>query len=307
MTALGLDTSNYTTSCALYDSETRGVVQQKKLLPVKPGELGLRQSDAVFHHVQQLPGLLGDLLTDRPRIDVIGVSVRPRPVEGSYMPCCEAGRSSAAQLGAVLGCPVYAFSHQEGHIAAALHSVGRFDSMPRPFIAFHLSGGTTEAVRVADSDSGFDIEYLCGSLDLKAGQAVDRVASMLGMSFPGGAQLDKLALTCDEKIKCRPTMKGRDCCLSGVENQCRELVAAGREPAYVARYCLNMVSETVAAMCAALLEEYGDMPVLIAGGVAASAVMRGVLSERFDVVFATPELSGDNAVGIALLSSRAEG
>ena len=58
---LGIDTSNYTTSCALYNSDTDTVVHRKKLLPVKKGELGLRQSDAVFHHTVQLPELMREL------------------------------------------------------------------------------------------------------------------------------------------------------------------------------------------------------------------------------------------------------
>jgi len=216
---LGIDTSNYTTSAALYDSESKKIIQQKKLLPVKKGQLGLRQSDAVFHHVQQMPEIISALFENIEAMpEAIGVSVTPRPVEGSYMPCFEVGRSFAQQLSDVLKIPVYRYSHQEGHIAAALYSAGILEAMSSRMIAFHLSGGTTEAVLAVRNETGFDVEYICGSLDLKAGQAVDRVAGMLGLPFPGGKYLDELASVCTDKINIRPTMKGLDCCLSGVEN-----------------------------------------------------------------------------------------
>ncbi|MDE6596709.1 MAG: peptidase M22, partial [Oscillospiraceae bacterium] len=61
MKILGIDTSNYTTSAALYDTVSGEIKQEKLLLPVKSGELGLRQSDAVFHHTKQLPIVIGKL------------------------------------------------------------------------------------------------------------------------------------------------------------------------------------------------------------------------------------------------------
>ena len=118
---LGLDTSNYTTSTALFDgTEMR---QQKKLLPVKPGGLGLKQSDAVFHHTQQLPELMERLLDDAPGTpDGIAVSTRPREVDGSYMPCFTVGAAMARGLASALRVPLLPLSHQHGHIAAALYS-----------------------------------------------------------------------------------------------------------------------------------------------------------------------------------------
>ena len=142
---LGIDTSNYTTSVALYDSATGEIAQKKQLLPVREGQLGLRQSDAVFHHTAQLHTLFGELLEGvNPReIAAIGVSTRPRPVDGSYMPCFTVGENTAKILSAVLRVPLFVFSHQEGHIAAALYSAKRDDLFDKEFLAFHVSGGTT--------------------------------------------------------------------------------------------------------------------------------------------------------------------
>lgn len=305
---LGIDTSNYTTSLALYDTSGGSITQQKRLLPVKEGQLGLRQSDAVFHHVQQLPELMQALFSGvEAQPAAVGVSTRPRPVEGSYMPCFEVGRSCAEQLSAVLHIPLFRFSHQEGHIAAALHSAGCAEEFGDKFIAFHLSGGTTEAVMVEKrGNTGYDIEYLCGSLDLKAGQAVDRVAGLLGLPFPGGKYLDALASQCTEKIKVKPTMKGLDCCLSGVENICKKLVESGATKEYTARTCIEYISATLCETVSRLREAYGDLPVLFAGGVSSNSMIRAELSGRFGRCrFAAPEFSCDNAAGIALLTSMA--
>ncbi len=305
--ALGLDTSNYTTSTALYCSESGEVTQQKKLLPVAKGQLGLRQSDAVFHHVQQLPEMMTALFAgcnEQPQ--VIGVSTRPRPVDGSYMPCFEVGRGAAEQLAAVLGVPVKRYSHQEGHIAAAMYSSG-FRAQPGgKFLAYHLSGGTTEGVLVTRHDDGFDAELLCGSLDLKAGQLIDRVAGMLGLPFPGGAHLEKIALECDETIRCKPTMKGLDCCLSGVENICQRLNAEGESPEYIARVCLEHIISAVTAMTQGIFGKIGEMPVLFAGGVSSNVIMRAEMERRFGAYFAQPAFSCDNAAGIAILASGGE-
>lgn len=305
--ALGLDTSNYTTSTALYDSRSGEYSQQKKLLPVAEGQLGLRQSDAVFHHVRQLPEMMSALFAENKKTpEIIGVSTRPRPVDGSYMPCFEVGRSSAEQLAAVLGVPVLRFSHQEGHIAAAMLSAGFKAKQGERFLAFHLSGGTTEGLLVTRSESGFAVEYLCGSLDLKAGQLIDRVAGKLGLPFPGGVHLEKLALECDEPMRCKPTMKGLDCCLSGVENNCERMLAQGEPPEYIARFCLEHVLSAVTAMTEGAFAKYGEMPVLFAGGVSSNVILRRRLEMRFGAHFAAPALSCDNAVGIAVLASGGE-
>ena len=303
---LGIDTSNYTTSCAFFQPETGCITQNKKLLPVKAGELGLRQSDAVFHHVQQLPELFSGLREQNDgEIAAIGVSVRPRPVDGSYMPCFEVGRSAAETLGAALGVPVFPFSHQEGHIRAAMFGAGCAESLPDRFVAFHVSGGTTEALLVTRKKAGFDAELIACSLDLKAGQAVDRVAGMLSLPFPGGACLEKLALENTSKISVRPCIKGLNCCLSGIENLCRKELDGGAEHSRVAAMCIEFIRASLQKMTEGILGQYGDLPLLYAGGVMSCSIIRKDFEKRFGAYFAPPEYSCDNAAGIALLCHEA--
>lgn len=308
---LGIDTSNYTTSTAFYNAETGEIVQKKKLLPVKEGQLGLRQSDAVFHHTVQLPDMTEELfkeVNDYP--EAVGVSVSPRDSAGSYMPCFLAGASVARSLSAAMKIPCRTFSHQSGHIMAALYSANALELRSDKFLAFHLSGGTTEAVLVTpDKDLVFKKELVASSLDLKAGQAVDRVGVMLGLKFPAGKELEVLAQSADKTYRVRPSMKGADCSLSGIENKCKKLVETGETPANVALYCLTSVLAALDGMTEALLEQYGDMPVVYAGGVMSNKFIRGKIEEKYGgkVYFAQPEFSCDNAAGIALLTAEKEG
>lgn len=305
---LGLDTSNYTTSTALYDSGTGEVKMSKKLLPTAPGALGLRQSDAVFAHVQQLGKLSQELFNAYDgALSGIGVSVFPRRAEGSYMPCFLVGQMGAELVSSALHIPMYTFSHQEGHIAAALYSAGQLSLMEKPFLAFHLSGGTTDALLVEPGKPFFRITPVAKSLDLKAGQAVDRVGLMLRLKFPCGPALTELALTCHEKIRVRPTMKGADCCLSGVENRCRKLLDEGKEPSYVALFCLRSIEAALDAMTAELLRRYGDLPLLYAGGVMSNVLIRETIEKKYGGFFADPLYSSDNSAGIALLAALSDG
>ena len=304
---LGIDTSNYTTSAALYDTGAGEIVQSKMLLPVKPGEKGVRQSDAVFHHTAQLPQVIASLKEKCggfEGIDAIGVSTRPRSIDGSYMPCFTVGSGTARILSDVLGVPLFACSHQEGHIAAALYSSGRMDLMQGRFIAFHVSGGTTEALLVNGSGKGFSEELIASSLDLKAGQAIDRTAVMLGLPFPGGIHLERLALQCGDAIRYKPAMKGCDCCLSGIENKCLKLLSEGASKEYIAKFCLTAVMNSIMGMTDAILEAYGELPIIYAGGVMSNVIMKREISSRYaGANFAAPEFSCDNAAGVAVLAA----
>lgn len=303
---LGIDTSNYTTSAALWKNGT--MQQSKKLLPVKQGEKGLRQSDAVFHHVQQLPEVLDGLPFQETSIAAVGVSDRPRSLEDSYMPCFLVGVSAAKTAALSLGVPLHTFSHQQGHIAAALYSAGKLDLLERRFLAFHVSGGTTEAVLCEpDRETIFSTSVVAQSLDLKAGQAVDRVGIMLGLPFPAGPQLEKLALRANQSFSIRPSMKGADCSLSGVENKCRTMIVQGTAREEVAAYCLQSVLAALDGMAAALLRGYGDLPLLFAGGVMSNSIIRGALTQKYGAAFGEPAFSADNAVGVAVLAARKEG
>ena len=303
---LGVDTSNYTTSLAVFDSESFTVFNERKLLPVAPGELGLRQSDALFHHTKQLPELFERLSARTDLSDVSGVAVsdRPRSAEGSYMPCFLAGVSAAQAFAAAKGLSVKRFSHQQGHIAAVLYSADRLDLSERRFLAFHLSGGTTEAVLVTPGGGrAFETAVTAESLDLKAGQAIDRVGVALGLDFPAGAQLDSLAAECDRSFKIKPFFRGSDCSLSGVENKCRSMISAGEDRCVVAKYCLSYISAAVVGMAERLIKVYGEIPLVFSGGVSENSLLRAEVSSRFDAVFGAPGLSADNAAGIAVLAA----
>ncbi|MCH5303945.1 MAG: peptidase M22 [Ruminococcus sp.] len=303
---LGIDTSNYTTSVALID-ENKEIIQQKKLLPVKSGEIGLRQSDAVFHHTAQLHSLYTDLVKNinPAEIKAIGVSTRPRNVEGSYMPCFTVGHNAAKIISATLNVPLYAFSHQEGHIAAAIFSTEQEKFFSEKFIAFHVSGGTTEAVLAKPDNFGFKLDIIAKTLDLNAGQAIDRVGVMLGLGFPCGKELEKLALNYKGVLKVKKsTLKNENCCLSGIENICNDLYKNNSSKEYIAAYCLKYIENTLSLMTDKLLKKYGNLPLLYAGGVMSNSIIRKSFESKYNAYFAAPEFSADNAAGIAYLTYR---
>ena len=193
MSVIGIDTSNYTTSIAFLSEST--AENCSKLLPVKEGELGLRQSDAVFSHIRSLPELSGRLFSrvSREGISAVGVSTRPRAVEGSYMPCFLVGYSHAKLLADSLGVPLVEVSHQQGHVAAALWGAKRMELMDQPHLAWHLSGGTTELLLVEPQGRNVSCTRVGGTSDISAGQLIDRTGQMLGLSFPAGKYLDELS------------------------------------------------------------------------------------------------------------------
>lgn len=302
---LGIDTSNYTTSAALLKNTE--IFQRKRTLPVREGELGLRQSDAVFHHVAGLPEVM-ESLPPVSGIAAVGASDRPRDLPGSYMPCFSVGAGTARSVACALGVPFYAFSHQAGHVAAALYSAQRLDLLEKRFIAFHVSGGTTEAVLVEPGgERVFRTKLLAKSLDLKGGQAVDRVGAMLGLPFPSGGALEELAGRTDVRFRIRPSMKGADCSLSGVENQCKAMLHAGRSREEIAAYCIQSILAALDGMAAALHSRYGELPLIFAGGVSSNGTIREALSRKYGALFASPEFSADNAAGIAVLTAAKAG
>ncbi len=301
---LGIDTSNYTTSAAIFDSDSMEIYQVKKLLPVKTGELGLRQSDAVFHHTRQLPEILEKLFDDKifGSISVVSASVRPRSTAGSYMPCFLCGEGFVRSFAAVEHIPLYRTSHQVGHILAALYSAGQLKLVSERFIAFHVSGGTTDCLLCEpDSEDILKITQLGTSLDLKAGQAVDRTGVMLGLDFPCGSELERLASESGRSYKIKPVIKGMDCCLSGLENKCRRMLDEGNSAIDTARYCLEFIAGTIIAMTEEAVKKYGNLPLVFAGGVMSDRIIRDMVLNRFEsAFFAAPEFSCDNAAGVAI-------
>jgi N6-L-threonylcarbamoyladenine synthase len=303
MPVLGLDTSNYTTSAALFDGQAGENLGQ--LLEVRSGELGLRQSEALFQHVRRLPELLERLLGERPVLQAVGASTRPRAVEGSYMPCFLAGESQGRGIAAALGVPFYSHSHQQGHLAAAAWSAGRLDLLDTPFLAWHLSGGTTELLLVRPEGTSVAAEIIGGTSDLSAGQLIDRTGLLLGLPFPAGRALDGLYSQANACYEPRVKLKDLTFSLSGMENQVKALAEEGELPANIARFTLDAISNVVWRATQEAQRQYPGLPVLCSGGVASNSQLRAGLTELCGAVFAEPRYSTDNAMGAAILTWRA--
>jgi N6-L-threonylcarbamoyladenine synthase len=295
---LGIDTSNYTTSAALVkDGEV--ILNVKRPVQVKEGEHGIRQSDAVFSHVKSLPEVLTEIGAQE--LTAVGVSTRPRDVEGSYMPCFLAGKAVATGIASLGGVPLYEVSHQWGHLMAALYGAGRVDLYGKDFLAFHVSGGTTELLRVR----GREVEKVGGTLDLNAGQVIDRIGVKMGVPFPAGKGLEEIALPFTE-TDCYSHVRELRCNLSGLENKADALLSAGESRKKVAAYVLKSVCRTLEKLTENAFAEFGKQPVLYAGGVMSNSLIKEALQKRFRSLahFAPPVYSADNAAGVALLAER---
>ncbi|MBR2303609.1 MAG: peptidase M22 [Ruminococcus sp.] len=305
---VGFDTSNYTTSAAVLDTSDMSVRNVKRLLPVKDGERGLRQSDAVFLHTKALPEIMEEAFEGIDSVDACGCSCAPRLVQGSYMPCFLVGMNAAAAFSHGAGCELFMTSHQIGHILAALFSCGRLDLIKgdKPFAAFHVSGGTTDLLLCTpDKKHNARIERIGGSSDLNAGQAIDRCGVRLGLSFPCGAELERLAEQSHTQLDIRPVVKGLYCSLSGIENKCMKLMDSGYDKCDVAKFCIDSVCASVEGLTKALLEKYNEIEIIYAGGVMSNRSIRAKLSQYGS--FASPELSSDNAVGTAVYAALRKG
>lgn len=317
---LGIDTSNYRTSAAVVDSDGTVLIQKAVLLDVPEGKRGLRQSEAFFMHSNRLPGYIEELLgsVDTACIRAIGVSERPRRIEGSYMPCFLAGVNAAREIAAALRIPMYCFSHQEGHAAAVMESEGKTSASKTMF--FHLSGGTTEALLCSPDDKGYSMEIVGGTLDISVGQLLDRFGVAIGMPFPSGKYLDDMAYEVLEKAdfdsgKIQKTgvipilrMKDGYFNLSGAETRLMRY-AGTKDTASAADVTAELfanVSEMLIKDAQYLSEKYCAQNIYMAGGVASSRTFRAIAERNrsLDIHFGAPELSGDNAAGAALLAKR---
>lgn len=305
MKYIGFDTSNYTTSIAQFDGLNGENISA--LLPVKAGKLGLRQSDAVFHHTKSLQELSGRLFSgiETDSIAAVGVSTRPRAIEGSYMPCFMVGVTQATLLANALHVPLHTFSHQQGHIAAAAWSAGRIDLLDVPHLAWHLSGGTTELLLVEPDCKSVTCTRIGGTTDISAGQLIDRTGQLLHLPFPSGKQIDALSLTAEKtdlfRVKC-PKM---DFSLSGVQNKVQEYHTKVSNPADTAAFCLRSVAHAIFHATENASKCYPNLPIIFSGGVASNTMLRKELAP-LEPIFAPPQYSTDNAIGIAVLTYRAQ-
>jgi len=282
MSVIGIDTSNYTTSIAYFDGV--GGENCSRLLPVKQGELGLRQSDAVFSHIKSLPELSGRLFShvQKEEITAVGVSTKPRWVEGSYMPCFMVGYSHAKLLSDMLRVPLVEVSHQQGHVAASLWSADRLDLMEQPHLAWHLSGGTT---------------------DISAGQLIDRTGQLLDLPFPSGKHIDALSKDAVLKETFKVKCANMEFSLSGVQNKVQQFHAAHENSAETAAYALRCVAKAVYLATEQALKAHPGLRVVFSGGVASNRMLREVIAP-LNPIFSQPQFSTDNAIGVAVLAKR---
>ena len=304
-TVLGIDTSCYTTSAALVTTDGMLLSSARRLLTVEEGQRGLQQSQGLFQHVKNLPDMIGEVMRGAPQISAVCASVRPRPAEESYMPVFRAGESQARAAAALLCVPFYPVSHQEGHVRAAMVDSG-IDA-DKPFLALHLSGGTTE-ILLAEQGK---LTLLGGSLDLHAGQLVDRTGVRMHLGFPAGPALEKLAMQAKPQGLLGVSIKGISCNLAGAENKIERWLAQGElTQEQIAAEVFDFLCRTIERMIENACEATGARQALLAGGVASSTLLREMLNARAKkrrlpcrLHYARPELSGDNAVGVALLGA----
>ena len=298
---LGIDTSNYRTSVAIVDECGKILFNHRELLEVPEGKRGLRQSEAFFQHVQRLPDVIKRAMEYRESIAGISVSVSPRPREGSYMPCFTAGTACAKEIASALNVPLTETSHQEGHIEAV-----RFFSELKDeddLVFFHFSGGTTEAV--------YKDEIIGGTKDISYGQVLDRVGVKLGFAFPAGEELDRISLETSEWSNVLTPIKVKDCWLnlSGIETQAMRAIDSGTSADNeLIREVMDKLCDSILTMTFQIYEKYKVKNFIFAGGVSSSEFIRNRISEELPAdikyVFGAPELSGDNAVGVALIASK---
>ena len=303
MSVIGIDTSNYTTSIAFFDGI--GGENCSKLLPVKQGELGLRQSDAVFAHIKSLPELSGRLFSNvrKDEITAVGVSTRPRAVEGSYMPCFMVGYSHAKMLSELLKVPLVEVSHQQGHVAASLWSAGAMELIDKPHLAWHLSGGTTELLLVEPDGKNVVCTKIGGTTDISAGQLIDRTGQLLELPFPSGKHLDALSKEASMKETFKVKCSNMEFSLSGVQNKVQQFHNQHNVPAETAAYALRCVAKAVYLATEQALKAYPGLRVVFSGGVASNSLLREAIAP-LNPIFAQPQYSTDNAMGVAVLAHR---
>ena len=305
MSVIGIDTSNYTTSIAWFDGTTGD--NYSRLLPVKQGELGLRQSDAVFAHIKSLPELSGRLFSNMEKqqsITAVGVSTRPRAVEGSYMPCFMVGYSHGKLLADALGVPLIEVSHQQGHVAASLWSAEHMELMDQPHLAWHLSGGTTELLLVEPEGKNVKCTKIGGTTDISAGQLIDRTGQLLNLPFPSGKTLDALSKQGQRKDVFKVKCSNMEFSLSGVQNKVQQYHSMHNDDAETAAYTLRCVAQAVFTATEQARKAYPGLRVVFSGGVASNSMLRSVIAP-LNPIFSEPQFSTDNAMGVAVLTYRA--
>jgi N6-L-threonylcarbamoyladenine synthase len=306
---LGLDTSAYTTSLALVDQDENLIYDWRIALPVKEGQLGLRQSEAVFEHIRNMPLLWSECQAEfkSTAIKAIAVSDRPRPLEQSYMPVFKVGEAFGLFLAQTMGLKYFCSSHQEGHIMAGLWSAA---AKRGPYLVVQISGGTTEIVMAEENPCGWLlIELVGGAADLNAGQFVDRIGQKLKLPFPAGLHLELLARKAEGDLPRLPlAVKNAEISFSGPASEAERLLERGFRPENMARAVEICIADSISAAVANVWDEEKNYAgLLVVGGVSANALIRNRISSFFRgkaVYFAEASYGGDNAVGQAIIACR---
>lgn len=304
---LGIDTSCYTTSIAVVDNNNKLVVQKKKILNVKNGLNGLRQSDAFFQHIKNLPSLISDIsnIVDFSKISCISISEKPRPNKKSYMPVFISGQNIGQIMAITLNIPLKKFSHQEGHIMSALWDTEALYFLYEEFLVFHISGGTTEILRVNKCDDNFKTELLGGTKDIYAGQLIDRIGVNIELEFPCGYELEKLAIASENKVNLPVCVNESWMNFSGPETKSKKYIQEGIKKEEIALGIIDCITISVEKVMKNVIDKTEINKILMVGGVCSSSILRKHIINQFsnycDIRFAKPEFSTDNAVGTALL------
>ncbi len=303
---LGLDTSCYTTSLAAADKDENILVNIKKQLAVEKGGKGLRQSDGVFLHIKNLPVLFCEAKNYLRNIRCIAASASPRPAEGSYMPVFTVGKSYAEALSHALDAKLVLTTHQHAHLYAAMIGNNIKDGR---YLAAHASGGTTEILET-EVINGFisEIRLLGGTKDITAGQLIDRTGVMIGLNFPCGGEMEKLAYSLSAAKERLPvTVNGVFCNLSGAEAAACRLINGGADKNAIARMVFECAGETFVRLLKNAGLQTGVKGVILSGGVFSGKFIKEYVVCRlngYNTICAKSGCSADNAAGLAILAKR---
>jgi N6-L-threonylcarbamoyladenine synthase len=304
---LGIETSCDDTGVALYDSERRELVAHAVHTQAQMHAAygGVVPELASRDHIRRLVPLTRKVLEGR-SIEGIGYTEGPG-LAGALL----VGASFAHGLALSLGVPAIGIHHLEGHLLSPLLSARRPEF---PFLALLVSGGHTQLMRV---DGVGRYELLGDTQDDAAGEAFDKTAQLLGLGYPGGPAISRLAER-GKPGRCRlprPMLeRGLDFSFSGLKTAVLTLLKnENPDPADLARGFVDAIVEVLVAKCARAVEITGLTRLVVAGGVGANRQLRAALDAEaarrgFDVFYPEPELCTDNGAMIAFAAAlRLEG
>lgn len=304
---LGIDTSAYTTSIAIIEQDSKEIIiNKRRILTVPIGQKGLRQQDAVFQHIKNFQELYSQIDVDFNNIRTVSVSSRPRNVEGSYMPVFTVGQNYGKIISKSLNCNYLEYSHQENHIAASL--LNNYKEINNNILAIHLSGGTTEFLKVCKSNKGYEAVILGGSKDITFGQLIDRVGTLFNFKFPCGLYMENYLNNNNniEKIKTPKISGDAYINLSGMENFYSNLYLSNKfNIESIINSLFTYIAECIIHIINEIKLNFNIETIIIAGGVASNSLIRNrvlsTLTNQFNIIFPTKENASDNAVGTAFL------